>query len=327
MRKFVWVILFSLSLTIAPIKVSQASGISKSQQVSTRQRPIIVLAIAWSPSGEMLAVGRVDGLFLYDAEGKELNRLEAPRVGGIVWSPNSQLLAVSQNSSGQVLVLHAPNFEIEKEGIRTGGGRIPLSWSPDGTMLAVEVGREVVIWNTSDWQQIETITLPSDLDPEDHYIEVITVVQWSPNNELLAIGSEDGFVRIWDAASNQIIKSFDVQAKITDLDWFSDNNTLIIPSYREIYFWKINAEEITPLKVDVFFAFGAELNGAVIVVTIIDLDADLKILVLNKDGVILNTIPWIQEAIVMPFDITPDGESVTYPAENGNVITIPIFPG
>jgi WD40 repeat protein len=79
-------------------------------------------------------------------------------------------------------------------GLETGMGLInAISWSPDGSLLAISRGNEVVLYSMNGTDLLQVAALP--------HAAFIPALAFSPNGEWLATGSRDGTIRVWPVGS------------------------------------------------------------------------------------------------------------------------------
>jgi Tol biopolymer transport system component len=103
-----------------------------------------------------------------------------------VWSPDGTQLAVASKYQ-RVFIWDLVANQITQEDWISGRN---ITWHPEGNMLATAIGNsKVVIW---------------DLDTQDRFAEVeldvgyVTTLAWSPDGDLLLIGSNQGQLFSWN---------------------------------------------------------------------------------------------------------------------------------
>jgi WD40 repeat protein len=113
-----------------------------------------------------------------------------------------------------------------------GESNYDVAYSPDGSLIAV-----------AGWASI------SICDPETHDI-LLTInpdsrtsggISWSPDGNHLAAGSEDGKVRIWNAATGEQIRAFAISTReLWDVEWSPDGNWLAVAD-GDMHIWDVSA--------------------------------------------------------------------------------------
>lgn len=98
-------------------------------------------------------------------------------------------------------------------------GRVAVS--RDGTRIAVAAGKEVLVWNTAELAREEGPPQPLRLG----HPAAVLWLRFSPDNQRLATGAQDGLVRIWDAAG-LALEEFAAGAAALAVHWADDNRTL-----------------------------------------------------------------------------------------------------
>lgn len=169
-----------------------------------------LLAVAWSPDDNYIAVGGTDSnssvVYVLDSSNGHIVSIYptgplAPRaseaqigalratsdggpgtVYGLAWSPDSQDIAAALGD-GTVRVFNAKTGNIFTVPTMSTRGNIAadsVSWSPDGQYIAYGLGQQLILWNISTRQlQGHMPNLPN---------EWITSVAWSPDSQYIAIG-------------------------------------------------------------------------------------------------------------------------------------------
>ena len=108
-------------------------------QVLEAQTSVSVTAIAWSPNGAFLAIGKSDGtLQTIDAQTKaQLNNFNGHtgKIRSIAWSPDGSKLA-STGEDATVRVWNSATGSLLGVYSEFSHGGIAVRWSPDGTKIA-----------------------------------------------------------------------------------------------------------------------------------------------------------------------------------------------
>jgi len=191
------------------------------RQVAATIPADICSSLCFSPDGRTLAGGvyildkqrRLAGteVKLWDVtNNKELtslaNRVHKNPISSLAFSPDGHLLAEADFEGNVILwdvVKGATRTTLQQEEKR----RIhSLAFSPDGKTLAVAVGDHpgrdfepglIELWDVGAGQRLATLT--------GHTAEV-TSVAFTPDGRLLASGSQDKTVRLWDVTGVQVAR-------------------------------------------------------------------------------------------------------------------------
>ncbi len=160
--------------------------------------PSPAVAVAISPDGRILAVGRRDSLVvLWEfASRRELSRLkaqDAERAETLAFSPDSRQLAVGAGRQLDVFELSSGHYRRLDLPDWLGGIR-GVAYSRDGRFLAANSGPRVYLLDrVSDVRSAELIG----------HTRAIQSLAFSPDDQLLATSSDDGTVRVWDVPSGR----------------------------------------------------------------------------------------------------------------------------
>jgi DNA-binding SARP family transcriptional activator/WD40 repeat protein len=214
---------------IGPSTVGIFSTATFRREASFTVRPADnpITALAWSPSGSLLAVGAHSGVVqLWALNGsprlqRSLVGLEAvpgqtEAVQSVAFSPDGRLLAASDKTIGSPKghTLISPIGTLARWDVRTGSmagpttelgarsginGADVLAFSPDGKMLAASLlTGGVRLFDPSSGRARRTLA-----DPGNQTISLA----FAPNSKVLAAGTVGGTVELWDPGNGKPIGS------------------------------------------------------------------------------------------------------------------------
>lgn len=208
-----WAISILVALVIAASGVS--GGIRAQEPDTEPYHEVMTLGrgsangVAWSPAGDVIAVGGALGIWLYTPDLEDIGLLTDPKA---VKSP----LGLWRTTVSEV------------------------AFSPDGTILASAWHDGTIrLWDVATHQQIATLT---------GHIDAATAVAWSPDGQTLASGSVDNTVRVWDTDSGELLATLEGHTDdVSSLVWGADN-TLFSGGYdATIRKWNIATGETTAI--------------------------------------------------------------------------------
>lgn len=186
-----------------------------------------VNSLSWSSDGQRIASASSDGsLRIWDTTtGASLNVIETESFYGRLdtrWRVSSNTIAsIAQAGSSRVQIIDWPSGNILQ---RFAEQASSLSWSPDGSQLAVGQYDDVVtIWDVDNGDLLRTLY--------GHTSDVLTVA-WSQDGTFIASGGADNTVRIWNAQTGDMIYTFSGHTGyVNALDWHPDSQTIASTSY------------------------------------------------------------------------------------------------
>jgi WD40 repeat protein len=173
-----------------------------------------VNAVAFSPDSKTL--GSVDyyqnTVKLWDVASRRFicdlpGHTNSPSGGGVAFSPDGRFIAAT-SYSGLVRLFAAGTHELLTEFTNQFiGGNV--SFSPDSKVLALSSGYvlegwpehvpSLIFWDVNKRVRLDRLTNAA-LDA--------SAVRFSPNGRLVAVSSQDGFVRLWEWDGGRLLKEF-----------------------------------------------------------------------------------------------------------------------
>ena len=225
--------------------------------------------IAWAPNGRWLAIVNNTAILIVDArtgalvqqfpnsflaesqpisQGPYLSALFPASGGGVdisglVWSPDSQLLAVTTASdiasARHFYILNAQTGAVMHRFPETASNWITVaSWSSDGTYLAAVVmsagsqseAEMAWVWNMSTYQVVFKQNL-GNFSPG--VVQLGNQLVWQPHSDNLALaegigqGWNSSSIALWDVAHHTLLKSY-TQANTNLLTWSPDGKYLAL---------------------------------------------------------------------------------------------------
>ncbi|MCG9126842.1 trypsin-like peptidase domain-containing protein [Candidatus Poribacteria bacterium] len=171
--------------------------------------------IEFSPNNENFAVATTIGIWIYNSmTGIEVNSFEGVMGGAnaISYSPDGRFIAAAHQDNTIRIWDTTKNQEVEIPTLRGHNKTIyDLIYSPDGTKLAsAGADNNIRLWNLKNLSTHQRDTMKSKLLP---YRDTVLTVAFSFDNQLVAGGSVDGTIQVWDANTGDQIYIFTEHTK------------------------------------------------------------------------------------------------------------------
>ena len=162
-------------------------------------------ALAFSPDGGHIAVGRENGTAIFDIATE--TKIQEHRQNGeactIAWSPDGRHLA-SCSEYGQYHVWQSETGEVIQER-RFDLPPLFLLWLPDGRLAVNPFTQSPAcsMWQVQLWNTVRT-EVEHLIDDRECRCDDYMCAAISPNAMTLALGTMNGFVQLWQAASGTV---------------------------------------------------------------------------------------------------------------------------
>ncbi len=196
--------------------------------------------VAWSPTGEAVAVGAENTVQIFDVtdDGLDLAMSRwSDGWGHVDWSPDGRHLVSRLFSEGLTVWRMAGDgraIRLDESGL-VGTGMV--KWSPNGRYIVgadVSEGNALVMWDAATGQQLKQWT------PYEHGA---TALAWSPNGRFLATAGDRELAHLWDGETFELLATFHEEAAyVFSLAWSSDGQKLVgVVGGEKVLVWEVDA--------------------------------------------------------------------------------------
>ncbi len=295
-------------------------------------------AVDISADGNLIVTGWTDGTVKYvDVNGKPLKFFKAHE--GIIWNvalnPVSNVLATAGEDgtirlwdrNGKLLKIlkshTAPVWQIQysidgSSLISSSVDQTVKVWSQDGVLLRTLAGHESPVWGIAISHDNATIAsanldqsirlwrLQNPLSKTIAIADRVSAVSFSPDGEMLAIGSHNGAVQLLEKTDNKIRSLGQHEEGVVALDFSSDGSYISSGGYdKSLKIWSQEAELLHNLtgNEDIISSI-VNINNGMIAST--NMGGTIKIW--QQNGTLLNSIKAEQSFIMGGIAAKPDGK-------------------
>ena len=213
-----------------------------------------VKSVVFSPDGKTIASASEDKTVkLWNLQGQVIKvlKLDDDRVGNVAFSPNGKTIVSTSNRSVKLWNLQGQEIKT----IRGHGAPITnvafspaIAKSPTGFSYTIASvgGNKVKLWSLKA-QRIENISSKNYAN-KGHNSRIKKVV-FSPNGNIIASGSEDKNIKLWNL-KGQVIKTLEGhQATVESVAFSPDGNTLASASAdKTLKLWNLQGQLIKTLE-------------------------------------------------------------------------------
>jgi len=162
-----------------------------------------VVSLAISPDGKRLAVGYFGDTFtLWDMDTRELiAKLDDAAEVSACFSPDGRIGAsISTGADAGVRIWDATSAKCLKTLPPARHSFNRVCFSPDGKLLAVAAGPQVMLYDTTNWQETAVLQDSPEGEPRE---TAVTSIAFSPDGAVLASGSRRKTVKLWDVSTHE----------------------------------------------------------------------------------------------------------------------------
>ena len=201
--------------------------------------PVHSVAVTADPKTPIVAVGRGNQINLYEAatgnyvrsmfapglktpDGKDVKAAHLSLIESLAFSPDGKTLV--SGSFQEIAIWDPATGELKKKIPGFAHNVVALAFSLDGKLLGTAGGEptvegEVKVFEVSDWKQI--------MDLKNGHSDTVYGLSFSPDAKLLATGSADKFVKVWEVPSAKFVKSLEGHTHhVLDVGWSADGKLI-----------------------------------------------------------------------------------------------------
>ena len=270
--------------------------------------------ISWSPDGHTIAMSNGE---LLDVSSGDILKNSPKFEGEYSWSPDSSKIAFSKWHEGIIIW----DTVADDETLQFAQGKLTsvLSWAPNGNEIAFvskqDIDSQLIleVWDIDRIKSIHEIPIAG-------YLWLVNTISWSPDNNLLAIGGNDGLARIYDTTSGEIIKTLHHgSGNVVSLDWLSGGSLIFTASKdNKVTIWDTSTWDV----IDSFAPFTDSVQAIEIssdgrylvtgdrdgTISILDIKTKKQVAVLDGHSASIEAISW-----------SPNGKMIASLSRDGTI--------
>ncbi|MBC8872197.1 MAG: protein kinase [Planctomycetes bacterium] len=193
-----------------------------------RHGGVSIRGLSWAPDGNSLARGAFpwDTAWVWDFRADRRITIGTDSiVSTTAWSPDGKTLAIG--ASGKAFLVDPTTGERIHE---FPGGSARVAWSTEGKRLAVSQGNKIRICDTQSGEILLVLDNPGRVGR----------LKWSWDDKMLAVGTDNASVCLWDAKSGQLLSELrggHKEKSHVDVQWMQDGKTLFSSTRTECCAW------------------------------------------------------------------------------------------
>ena len=214
----------------------QIVDVASGQIVTSIRSGSSVTSVAWSPNGSLLAAGGDDDfvwegwLKIWDTTNYQLvadlkHGQSADAVTGVSWSPDGTGLASAAfdeaGYDNTVILWNTTTWE-PRLTLEHSDWLSTVAWSPDGSKV-IAAGRELAcrMWDAQTGEPLTELLLETS-----ERLVGARFIAWRPQStQVMGMGSD--FFFLWDTATGQVLKRWNLDITSNDFAWCPDYDCLI----------------------------------------------------------------------------------------------------
>jgi WD40 repeat protein/serine/threonine protein kinase len=240
-----------LNITAEPVALKSGDSLSRTAWVA-RPVPIpgvvswtiegtnhreSVTALASSPDDKLIASAGRDGVIrIWDVQTASIVKMllgHGGDVPSLSWSPDGRYIAsASSDKTSRIWDVDSGRLAHTFATPNNTSVEVTVAWSPKGAVLAYNAGSGIRLWDPQA-QSEEKLNIHGAGDTNK-----VTALAWSPDGNILASGSTNKSVRLWNQQTKEVQAVLQHDARITALAWSPDGAILAATTYGgETKFW------------------------------------------------------------------------------------------